>query len=277
VLRTASVANPTAYRLLRVGLYLHLATPPPADAGGKTQIPGFPPNRRQQLGLMQANAKWEALIEEAESGLMQFRFCLDLHRVTWEALDKLGEPFAAARDVVAAEVGALVRRMPALVGYSAVDGSPLADKDTKSWLAAVASAGDGGGASASDGGDDLPEARALLVAGKGTEALALARQAIESTGSPRRRFARRLALAFACLDTGNALLARGMFAALDREIQERGLSEWEPELVGRTLDGFVRSIRAAAKTGAKYEGADAVFERLCLVDPAAAARLANPG
>ena len=77
------------------------------------------------------------------------------------------------------------------------------------------------------------------------------------------------------LETNSALLARGMFAALERELRERGLLEWEPELAGRVLEGFVRAIRAAAKAGARYEQADAVYERLCLVDPIAAARLAT--
>jgi hypothetical protein len=66
-----------------------------------------------------------------------------------------------------------------------------------------------------------------------------------------------------------------MFAGLDRELRERGLLQWEPDLAGRCLEGFVRAIRTAQKAGHKYDGADEVFERLCMVDPAAAARVAG--
>src|SRR5690606_4064796 len=95
---------------------------------------------------------------------------------------------------------------------------------------------------------------------------------IDGTGSPRLRFIRRLALARACLEAGEAKLARSMYAALDREMTERGLVEWEPSLATQCLEGLVRAIRAAAQKGSQYAAADAVFERLCHVDPTVAAR-----
>jgi hypothetical protein len=103
----------------------------------------------------------------------------------------------------------------------------------------------------------------------------LATARIDAATNLRQRFERRILLAHLCLDTGQAVLARGLFAALDREARERGLDEWEPQLAARVLEGFVRSIRIAAKAGSRYEGADLVYERLCLLDPAAAARLSS--
>jgi type VI secretion system (T6SS) EvfE/EvfF/ImpA/BimE/VasJ family protein len=98
---------------------------------------------------------------------------------------------------------------------------------------------------------------------------------IDAATTARQRFTRRLALAQLLLDGNQALLARGLFAALERELREHALQEWEPELTARCLEGFVRAIRAATKAGARYDEADRVYERLCLVDPVAAARLAT--
>ncbi|HWB82233.1 MAG TPA: type VI secretion system domain-containing protein, partial [Nannocystaceae bacterium] len=284
MLRAAGNANPTAYRLLRLGLYLHIVNPPPADAGGKTQIPPLPDAKRQQLATLEQNSKWDALIDEAESSLGQFRFCLDLHRYTHRALEGLGESHAGARTAVTSELAALLARMPALVGLLARDGTPLTSPDTRKWLGdAVLSGGGGGGIAAgpaSDGSADdakaISEARGLLTGGKPAEALKLLQQRIDLATSARQRFTRRLALAQLLVDGNQAVLARGLFAALERELREHELFEWEPELTARCLEGFVRAIRAAAKAGgARYEDADRVYERLCLVDPAAAARLAT--
>jgi type VI secretion system protein VasJ len=277
--RAATPASATGYRLLRIGLYLHLQQSPPADAGGKTQVPALPAARRAQFTLMEQNAKWEPLIDESESALGQFRFALDLHRITYRALERLGESHAAARTAVAAELGALLRRMPQLPDLVAVDGSPLADPETKAWVGEIVLAGTGEAAPRSSGVDDeaagFAEIRGMMTGGKPGEAMKLATSRIDAATNARQRFARRMLLAQLCLDTGQGVLARGLFAALDRELRERGLDEWEPELAARVLEGFVRSIRIAAKAGARYEGADLVYERLCLLDPAAAARLSS--
>ena len=280
VLRTAAPANPTAYRLLRQGLYLHLSNPPPSDAGGKTQIPALPAPRRAAFVAMENNGKWEAMLEEAESALMQSRFCLDLHRYSHRALERLGDSFAGARTVVASELAALLSRMPTLPDLLAGDGTPLSDGDTKTWLAQVvlAGSGGGGGSAGSAGDEDKPvfaEVRGLLTAGKAGDGMRIATARIEASTTVKQRFTRRLALASALLDTSSPVLARGMFASLEQQLRSDGLMAWEPELASQVLEGFVRAIRAAAKAGSRYEQADAVYERLCQVDPMAAARLAG--
>lgn len=278
VLRRAELSTPAAYRLLRAGLWMHLHKAPPADAGGKTKIPPLPAPRRKQFETIAANAKWAALIEETESALQQFRFNLDLNRLTDQALENLGEAYAPARAALAGEVAAMLRRMPDLVDYSAGDGSPLADDETKAWLASLTASGDGDGGGG--GNPDAAEAAAMAdvrgsMAAKPMDAMKLARERIGEAATPRGRFVRQLTLAEICLGTNQAKLARGMFSALEREIAERNLLTWEPDLASRCLEGLVKSIRAANKAGAKFGGADVAFERLCLVDPAAAARLSG--
>jgi type VI secretion system protein VasJ len=280
ILRRAQPSSPAAYRLLRVGLYLHLDAPPPAGAGGKTQIPALPEARRKPLELMAANDKWAALIEETESTLATFRFFLDLHYLSAKALRGLGPDYAAAHEALLAELGALLRRMPGLPDLCASDGSPLASDETRSWIDSdVVATGGGGGAagpSTDDPGEDLKKARTLLAANKAGEGLAIAKESIASAGHPRLKFVRRLALADACLGADQAQLARAMFGALDQELRDEGLTRWEPDLAGRCLEGLVRAIRATIKKGAKDDGSgQAAFERLAAVDPVRAAKLAT--
>jgi type VI secretion system protein VasJ len=282
-IREASRASAAAYRLVRLGLYLHLESPPPSEAGGKTQIPPLVAAKRQQLETLTANGKWEALIDESESSLGMSRFCLDLHRFTHTALGRLGDAYAPAAQVVLGELRALLTRMPSLVDLVARDGTPLVDGDTKSWISQTVLAGGGGPAistkSGSGGSDEdakiFAEVRGLLTTGKAPDAMRMGQARIDAATTERQRFVRRLALATTLLEAGQALLARGLYAALERELREHELFAWEPELAARCLEGFVRAIRLAAKAGARYEQADIVYERLCLLDPSAAARLAT--
>jgi type VI secretion system protein VasJ len=180
--------------------------------------------------------------------------------------------------VLLGEVATLLRRMPSLPDLLAADGTPLADEQTRAWIAsdvAAGAGGGGGGGRSDDPGEPFPKVATLLKAGKTPEALKLAKEAIDGTASPRLRAVRRLALAQACLEAGQAKLARSLYAALDRELTERGLVEWEPGLAATCLEGLVRAIRAAAQKGSQYAAADAAFERLCHVDPSAAAQLAG--
>ncbi len=274
LLRKAEPSSPTAYRLVRAGLWLHLVKAPPADAGGKTQIPPLPANRRKQFETIAANAKWTALLEETESALSQFRFCLDLNRMTDQALEGLGDSYAPARAALAGEVATLLRRMPELVEYTAGDGSPLADDETKAWLATLTPSDGGEGGGGNEDKAAMGDVRGQMAAKPG-DAIKLARVRIDEAPTPRSRFVRQLILAEICLGTGQPKLARGMFAGLEREMTARGFLSWEPDLASRCLEGLVRSIRAANKAGAKHEGANEAFEQLCLVDPTAAARLSS--
>src|SRR5690606_7157359 len=135
VLRRAQPSNATAYRLLRIGLWLHLENAPPSGPGGKTQIPPLPEPRRKQFELLAQNAKWEALLAKSESQLTQFRINLDLLRATCEALEKLGDACGPARRAAMAEVASLLHRMPGLTELVSAEGSPLADDGTRRWLA----------------------------------------------------------------------------------------------------------------------------------------------
>jgi type VI secretion system protein VasJ len=283
-LRRAVATDPQSYRMLRVGLYLHLVQPPPADASGKTSIPAPPPTLRTQLEKMAANGKWAEVLEEAESALMQHRFWVDLHYMSARALAELGPTFAPARQALLIELGTWLKRMPSVPKYLFGDGSPAANGETRAWLeselappAATGGALAAGKSEAGDGDDEaaaLSEARKLLGGGKAPEAIALLQKRVEGATSSRKRFKARLALAKLCATSGQANVARGLYEALDREAVERGLDMWEPSIAAECLEGLLGVSRPPPKApeGLVSEF-NARYHRLCLIDPTAALRV----
>lgn len=283
-LRRAVATDPQSYRMLRVGLYLHLVQPPPADGSGKTSIPAPPPALRTQLEKMAANGKWAEVLEEAESALMQHRFWVDLHYLSARSLAELGPTFGPARQSLLVELGAWLKRMPAVPKFQFGDGTPVANGETRAWLdSELAPSAEGGGASSSskadaEGGDDeasaLSEARKLLGSGKAPEAIAMLQKRVEGATSSRKRFKARLALAKLCAASGQGNVARALYEALDREAIERGLDVWEPALTAECLEGLLGVSRPQPKAPeALVSEFNARYHRLCLIDPSAALRV----
>jgi type VI secretion system protein VasJ len=285
-IRRANVADATSYRILRVGLYLHMSAPPPAS-GGKTRIPPLAPALRGRLDKLVENGKWPELIDEAESALLQARFCLDLHRYTAQALAGLGDGHAAARQAVVVEVAGLLRRFPDLPGLAAADGSPLASTLTRTWIESEAGAsgggggGSGGGAGANGAADGarMAEARKLAASGKLAEALAVSQAAVAQAPTGLSRFHTRLEMAELAAAAGQPALARAVYEDLDREIGQRGLESWDPQLAARCLEGLLQVLRNAAKSAPGVKGGvepkevGMIYDRLCRLDPAAVLRL----
>lgn len=284
VLRRADPADATAYRILRVGLWLHLKEAPPAGPGGKTSLPGLPAPLRTQLEKMAANGKWVEILEESESALTKHRFSLDLQRFSAQALGGLGDGHKAAREELLAQVRALLSRMPSLPKLAASDGSPLADTATQAWLDAEVFTGEagggGGGAGAAAGADaDSPEAalaqaRTLVGGGKLPEAMGLLQAKVQSARDARARFQLRLGLAQLCQAGGQRALALGLYEGLDLECKERDLDAWEPALAAACLEGLIVCLRQSGKAAPALAAELATrYHRLCRLDPAAALRV----
>jgi type VI secretion system protein VasJ len=273
-LRQADASDPRAYRILRVGLWLHMSAPPPA-AGGKTQVPAPPEGLRTQLATIAQNQRWPALLEETESAASQHRFWLDLHRMSWQALSALGATHERARDAVAVELRSLLARMPQLPTLSFADGTPVADPQTRTWIDEQLRAGSGSAPArreAPDGGaaDKLADAKKLLAATQVPEALGLLRdEAGKRRG--RQRFLVSLEAARLCAGAGLTAIAKSMYEELDREGREHHLEEWEPELAAECLKGLLASARALAKDPrGSLPDLTEPYRRLCRIDPAAA-------
>jgi len=268
-LRRAGPADPTSYRVLRAGLWLHLTQAPPRGPDGRCPFPPLPADQRAQLQALAANGKWMELLEESESVLLQHRFQLDPHRFSAAALAGLGH--TAARSALVAELGAWLRRVPEVPELSASDGSPAADAQTRAWLDLEVRGG--GGTAPGSGGADataeaVGEAKSLFATGKGAEALALLQSRVQTADSGRARFRLRLELAKLCAPNQPAV-ARALYAALARECTAHDLDTWEPALTAECLEGLLSS-RAS---GALSEEDSGYFQRLCRISPSAAARV----
>ncbi|MFL5440208.1 MAG: type VI secretion system protein TssA [Myxococcales bacterium] len=275
VLRRADSADPASYRILRVGLWLHLSSAPPAT-GGTTRVPAVPAARRTQLALLADNRKWAALLEETESMASEFRFALDLHRLSWEALSGLGGSHARARQAIAAEIRSLLSRMPELLDLSFADGSPFADPQTKAWIgsetvpaAAPLAAPPAGG---TDGFATLcAEAKKLAAASQTKEALSLLQEGVRTARAGRERFLSRLALGRLATGAGLMAIAKATYEELEREASAHALDGWEPPLVAECLKGLISSARALAKDPrAAAPDLTRAYTRLCGIDPVAA-------
>src|SRR5262249_41292955 len=134
LLRRANTTDPAAYRVLRIGLWLHLQQPPGGGSNGRIPIPPVPPSRRSQLEQMAQHGKWPELLEESESMLANHRFSLDLHRYSFRALTGLGATHEAARDALVLELAAFLRRFPKAAELLASDGTAVADPATQAWI-----------------------------------------------------------------------------------------------------------------------------------------------
>jgi type VI secretion system protein VasJ len=273
-LRAASAADPRAYRILRVGLWLHVSSAPPAVAG-KTTIPPLTGAFRGRIEALQQNGQLAAMVEEAESALVTQRFALDLNHATWQALRGLGPSHERARAAIVLELRGLLARFPELPGLAFADGTPIASPATRAWIDEVVVArapGAGGGATA-DGAvaSAAGEVKSLLDGASIPEALATMGKVLAAAGTARERFLLRLELARACAAAGLPAIAKASYEELERDVRTHALERWEPGLAAQALKGLIAASHALAKDarGASSQIAE-VYQRLCSIDPAAA-------
>ncbi|MBM7115293.1 type VI secretion system protein TssA [Archangium primigenium] len=284
VLREAHDAEPLAYRLLRVGLWLHLTQAPAPGTEGRTSVPGLPASLRAQLERLETHGRWAELLVEAEGAMGQHRFSLDLQRYSDAALTGLGDTHTAAREAARWELATVLKRMPGVSGLLAADGTPFADERTRKWLDTTLTPRDTPAAPppprAREVLDDeryasLPlPVREVLAASGVAEAIALLQHQVTQAPAGRPRFKARLLLARLCFLSAQPALARALYEELVAESTARGLDEWEPALSVECLEGLLLVGRTVQKTtNTVSPEAWAHFRRLTRLDPSASFRL----
>jgi type VI secretion system protein VasJ len=278
--------DPVGYRLPRLAAWMTLRQPPPSAGDGKTQIP--PPQPADLLARLEgmlANAQFAGVLQEAEGRIGAAVLWLDLHRLTAQALDRMGADHAAAAAAVAAEVKALLLRMPTLPDLRFANDQPLASPETKAWIrdAVLAGGGDGGAAAparAPAGGADDPleavRAEALQLARQKKLPEALGRLAGEARRAPRLRDRVRLELEAAriCMEHGHHETALAQLEGLDDEVRRGGIEAWDPEVAGEVLRSLIACRqRAGAKTPEEAQRVRELLQRLSRLDVVAALEL----
>jgi type VI secretion system protein VasJ len=282
--RLKEPTSPVAYRLTRVLRWGAISAAPPT-ADGKTPLIDPPTERISSMRRLLESGDWSGLLAGAEDAFRERPLWIDAQRYTDRALAGLGGPYGGVRQGLLDELRALLRRLPTLPALLFQNGTPFADADTKKWIrdevgadepvpsrAAVAAAPESAEVIAA-----REEARELARKGRLPHALAKLDEALISDTSARGRFLARFELAALASEAGKERVAAPLFEALDTEIQRHALEQWEPVLAVRVLEALYRCRkRLAERRGATPDDAaraEAVFARICRVDPVAAAAL----
>lgn len=265
LLFAASDADPLSYLLRRTAAWRGLVKLP-AATGNQLGFPGGEPALLSQLEAAAAAGDHAAVLRLAEPAASRQRLWLEPSFQVIQALQGLGKRHAPARDAVASELLALLRRLPTLAELSFKNGIPLLGPKGRAWVAEQAGGGGGGGASADPLDQALGAARAKLADGLPAALEALGGAAPARLGL-RGRFRWRLGLARLSFDAGRADLALGQLEGLDQERIRHGLDDWEPALSAEMLTLRLKALQALQpKPKDAPERARAIFEALCQVD-----------
>ena len=210
---------------------------------------------------------------------------LDPHRYAAQALDNLGEGYAAAKRALLGELALLLARAPELLELTFNDGTPFADAATKQWIGAEVKAGGGGGGG---GGVNkveakVNEARTMVANGALPDAVQLLVKIAATALTPVDRFRARLGVAQVCIQGEQWLIARSALDGLDKLVEQHRLAEWAPDLCAEVYAALYQAHRGANAP----MGMDAppelraretlAFERLCQLDAGAALKLMMGG
>lgn len=245
--------------------------------------------QRQNLKRLAAEENWEELLALATAlaGERCGRGWLDVHRYIWNAAYQMGY-YALTASVVAA-VQAVLKDIPDVPSWTMSDDTPTANPETQKWLeenvipkppepepAAVESEPEPEPAHASPvkseaeaaEPDVFDTARELMKRGKLGQAVQLLMRDAAQQPSGRARFQRRLQIAQMCASAGQDKVAFPVLEELVKEIDDRKLEDWEAsDVIAPPLALLLRCLDAAGTGG---EVRDAVFARLCRIDPIAA-------
>jgi type VI secretion system protein VasJ len=220
-------------------------------------------------------SSWEGLRNACEEALSAHTLWLDLHRWSAIALERLGPPFAAAREAVGRETAALIARIPALPSLLFSNGTSFASPETVDWLTAERARFGGSGGQAASPADEAPkallaDAEARMAAGQVDEGLAQAISLANNAASAAVRFRAQLFAAQMANRAGKAELALVLLERLFPQV-DATLEAWEPEVCSTFFETMLKVSRAV--TPDSVDAQQALFRRLLQVDPAAALRI----
>jgi len=272
-LKKANPADPLAYGLERALLWGAIADlPEPLPAGGDAAVlPTWETGLRKR--------EYQRIFDEAEARLPMDPLWLDPNLYVVRAMEGLGSGFDAARQAVGAQVAALVRRLPDLLGSTFEGGVPVASEVTRAWIEHELLGGPVKGAAAGAGPDRLEEtmteARKLATRGKLPAATAMVQKELQGVPPGRGRFLWRLNMARLCAESGRPALAVPVLEALDGEAERAGLDQWEPELAVEVVKLLWQCYSSLSKSGGEVmvDKAGRAYARLCRLDLTAAMTL----
>ncbi len=247
---------------------------------------------RQALRKLANEASWDELLKLCLKTLMEpcGRAWFDLHRYVWRAAGETGAAALAA--AVVSTVRGLLLDVPEVRALMLDDDTPAANPETQTWIDTVIfppppvvevvqapveeaiqflpvppfSNGHHAGEAAAP--EIYDRAVEMLKRGKAREAITLLVRDAELQPSGRSRFQRRVQVAQLCLVADHDPVAYPVLMELSQEMEHRNLETWEcGEMLAHPLSLLLTCLE---RRKGSTEHKEAVFERLCRLDPQAA-------
>ncbi|HLY17573.1 MAG TPA: type VI secretion system protein TssA [Bryobacteraceae bacterium] len=246
-----------------------------------------PTEYRRQIKTLALNSRWTELLASAENvmALPCGRAWLDLQRFVVEACVKLGSDYDAIAIAIRSELRALLRDLPQLLDASLIDDTPAANPETQAWLRELLAEPAGLAAPANmprlpemdraaDGGwqkkfvDPHALATEAMRKGQPQKAFEILHGELERQRSGRGKFQRKLQLAQICIAAGKDAVAQPLLDDIAAAVENHKLEEWEDrEMVAGVLAFLLQSSK---KIQGDAKAKQAIFERICRLDPAQA-------
>lgn len=273
-LLAANLADAKAYRIRRFAAWSGIDALPPVR-GDATLIPAPIAQVAGILDKAVASQADENLVRFAEGQLLVYPFWLDLNRLCAQALGRMGDNFAAARQEVMAETARLLARLPGIETLSFAGGKPFADEETRAWGAGLGGsapgAADGDGADKSEGlTSALAKARVLAAEGNLVEAAATLQRLLSQPISAPQKLLARIRLC-ELLQTARPHANLEPFAqAIIDQIDHHDLANWDPPLA---LEGLRAAYSVFAQDNGNRSRSDALLARIATLDAGAAVKL----
>ncbi|WP_027797868.1 type VI secretion system protein TssA [Paraburkholderia acidipaludis] len=235
---------------------------PPADAASHTRLVAPRPELRQQMKRLALQKQWNELLERVEGAFMEGvnHLWFDLQYFQHLALDNVGAPYSAWRELLRADFALFLERLPGIERLSFNDGTPFADDTTLEWIArhAVVRDLEAGetleplpvSASSEEGGaGDWPEIEAQakdLVVREGVEAAFAWLEALPGMRTERHRYLQRFVMARLAQNSERADTAMALLLELDASAKTLPLARWDPALVFEVKLQLLRALKATS-------------------------------
>lgn len=271
------VANPLPYRLVRISAWAELFELPP-HVNYQTRIPAPMSQIRDMIATAVGSQSWSNLVQICESNISTAMFWLDLHRLSEQALAKIGSSCDSARSEITRQVEWLIQQFPDLPLLSFSDGTPFADEETRSWMltlaAAVQASNNQSNITATDGGlkSALANAQSLIKNNQPAKAIEALGAYIKGSDSERIKLHGRIHLCELVLDLQPITNAVPFAEPILATLEQHRLAQWDPEIAADAL----RVVYRAYARGSEYQAeAKSTLNRLAALNPAMAFQLSQ--
>lgn len=271
--------NPRGYRCRRIAGWALVQALPPSTSK-QTQIP--PPGEfetvKRTLLELRGSEKWQELLRESEQRLNGALLWLDLNRFTAESLAGLGSQYHEAYEAVCQETAFLLTRLEGLEKLTFLDGSPLADAETRQWIETIKPGSDAviqsplaqSGPVNERMDEIIGQSRSLAAAKKLPEAINLLRSEMIRSPSCHEKLIWRLNLVQLLISHRQIKLALPHLDEVVGAIDTYKVEEWDPQLATHALRIVWLGFKSEKST---RDRAETILARIARINPVEAMQL----